>query len=443
MKVRLKRMRGVAVPALFLALSAGIPAAAQTRRTLTVDELFSLVESGSGTLRTQKAGVDVAAHAVAEAKSRRLPDVYAELSVSYNGNVVMTDRDFGHARGFSSPHFGNSLAVGVEQTVYAGGSVDAGIKLAETQKRLAENSVVQSRAGQRIAALDLFLGIYKADNRIKVYEQNIALTERLIADIRAMQDEGMALKNDVTRYELQMETLRLALRQTRDRRDVLNHRLCNATGLALSTVIVPDSAVAALATDDATADEWQARAAAQSPLLRAKTLGVEQAEQQLRIAKSDLLPKVAVFATDNFSGPFVYDLPPVNKNFNIWAVGIGVRYSLSSLFKGNKAVRRAKAAVVMSRDEHAVAAETVDNDMQEAYTMYRQSFVELRTRMKSVELAVQNYGVVDSRYKAQMALVTDMIDASNVKLDAELSAVDAKIGVVYAYYMMKYVAGDI
>ena len=437
-------MRGVAVPALFLALSAGIPAAAQTRRTLTVDELFTLVESGSNTLRSQKAGVDVAGHAVAEAKSRRLPDVYAELSASYNGNVVMADRDFGHARGLRQPHFGNSLAIVAEQTVYAGGAVDAGVRLAETQKRQAENAVAQGRARQRMAALDMYLGLYKADNRIKVYEQNIALTVRLIADIRAMQDEGMALKNDVTRYELQMETLRLALRQTRDRRDVLNHRLCNATGLApfnrnrtrlgpsppwLLTMPRPTSG--------------QARAAAQSPLLRAKTLGVEQAEQQLRIAKSDLLPKVAVFATDNFSGPFVYDLPPVNKNFNIWAVGIGVRYSLSSLFKGNKAVRRAKAAVIMSRDEHAVAAETVDNEMQEAYTLYRQSFVELRTRIKSVELAAQNYGVVSSRYKAQMALVTDMIDASNVKLDAELSAVDARIDIVYAYYMMKYVAGDI
>ncbi len=436
-------MRGVAVTALLLALSAGTPAAAQTRRTVTVDELFSLVECGSNTLRSKKARVDVAAHAVAEAKSRRLPDVYAELSASYNGNVLMTDRDFCHARGLSQPHLGNSLAIVAEQTVYAGGAVDAEIRLAEAQKLLAENGVTQGRAGQRMAALDMFLGLYKADNRIKVYEQNIALTARLIADIRAMQSEGMALKNDVTRYELQMETLKLALRQTRDRRDVLNHQLCNATGLDCSTVIVPDSAAATCAVDDATADEWQTHAASRSPLLRAKTLGVKQAEQQLRIAKSDLLPKVTVFATDNFSGPFFYDLPPINKNFNIWSVGIGVRYSLSSLFNGNKAVRRAKAAVVASHDEYAVAAETVDNDMQEAYTLYRQSFVELRTKTKNVELAAQNYNIVSNRYKAQMALVTDMIDASNVKLDAELSAVDARIDIVYAYYMMRYVAGDI
>ena len=37
---------------------------------------------------------------------------------------------------------------------------------------------------------------------MKVYQSNIALTEKLIADINTKQQQGMALKNDVTRYEL-------------------------------------------------------------------------------------------------------------------------------------------------------------------------------------------------------------------------------------------------
>lgn len=58
--------------------------------------------------------------------------------------------------------------------------------------------------------------------------------------------------------------------------------------------------------------------------------------------------------------------------------------------------------------------------MQQAYTMHKQSFVELRTQQKSVELAQQNYQVVSNRYNNQLALITDMIDASNIKLNAEL-----------------------
>lgn len=416
---------------------------AQTSRNMTIDELFGLVESGNRSLRQQKTEVEVATHAVEEAKSRRLPDIAASLSVSYNGNVLMTDRDFANATGFSQPHIGNSFALEASQTVYAGGAINAGVRLAELQRRQACAAVEQTRDAQRFMALGMFLDLYKADNSIKVYESNILLTERLIEDVRARLSQGMTLKNDVTRYELQLETLRLGLRKVNDSRSVLNHQLCNALGLSGDNTIIPDSSVAALVFAHGSEAEWQSRALASSPALSLAELGVKTAGQQLKLARSGMFPEVAVIAADNFSGPFTYDIPPIDKNFNIWYVGVGVRYSLSSLFKSNKSVRRAKAAVRQSADSYAVATESLDNNVQEAYTLYMQSYADLRTQQKSVQLASENYAVVSDRYINQLALVTDMIDASNVKLDAELREADARVNIVYAYYKMKYLAGEI
>lgn len=418
-------------------------ALSQTRCTMTLGELFSLVETGSRSLRASKAEVDVAHQAIAEAKSQRLPDISASLSVSYNGNVLMTDRDFTNARGITQPHFGNSFALEAQQVVYAGGAVNTGIRLAELQKEQAETGVALSRSRQRFMALGQYLDLVKLSNGMKVYGSNIALTEKLIADIKAKHEEGLALRNDVTRYELQMETLKLGLRKLQDQLSVLNHQLCNTLGLPSDVVIIPDTTELKAYADNTNEADWQNRAAVSSPLLRQSGLGVEMARQQLRMAKSELMPKVAVFATDNFSGPFTYDLPPIDNNFNIWYVGIGIKYSLSSLFKSNKTVRKAKAQIVQCNESHAVTAETVDNQMQQAYTLYRQSFVELRTQQKSVELATQNYQVVSDRYMSQMALITDMVDASNIKLNAELQEVDARIGTIYAFYKMKYIAGEI
>lgn len=69
--------------------------------------------------------------------------------------------------------------------------------------------------------------------------------------------------------------------------------------------------------------------------------------------------------------------------------------------------------------------------------------MELRTQQKSVELANQNFQVVQNRYANQLALITDMIDASNVKLNAELQEVNAQINIAYTYYNVKYVTGKI
>lgn len=417
-------------------------AAAQTQRSMTIGELFGLVETGSKTLRMQKTGVDVAIRGIEEARSRRLPDINASLAASYNGNVLMTDRDFGNARGLSQPHFGNSFALEAQQVIYAGGAISSGIRLAELQRAQSENAVEMTRNQMRFIALGQYLELLKLENGIKVYDSNIALTEKFIADIKSRQAQGMALKNDVTRYELQMESLKLGKRRLEDQKSIMNHQLCNTIGLE-NTIVVPSMTLDNIEDDNLMEKDLQAEAAGNSPQIRQATLGVKMAEQQLKLAKSEMLPKVAIVAADNFTGPFNYDIPPIDKNFNVWYVGVGVKYSISSLFKSNKSVRKAKEQLRQSHDTHAMAGEAVDNNMQQAYTMHRQAFAELHTQQKSVELAQQNYTVVNNRYLNQLALITDMIDASNIKLNAELQEINARINIAYTYYNIRYVAGSI
>ncbi len=410
---------------------------------LTIGQLFQKIEDNNRQLRASRSGVESASLGIDAAKSQRLPDLDASLSFSYIGNALLTDRDFSNAQGLSSPHFGNNFAFQAQQVVYAGGAVDAGIRLAELGKQQAEAAVRLTRQQARFVALGQYLDLFKADNQIKVYEKNIELTQRLIADIKARQSQGLALKNDITRYELQMESLKLGLTALRNNRSILNHQLCNTLGMNVSEQIVPDTTIINKVYGREGEAHWQTAGAMGSPLLEQSATAVRIAEQKEKIAKSDLLPKVAFVAAENFDGPITFELPPVDKNLNIWYVGVGVKYSLSSLFKSNKRVKQAAVDTRQAREAHAVQAEQLNNRVQAAYVQYLQTYVELETQQKSVELARQNYGVMNSRYLNQMALVTDMVDASNLCLDAELKEVDARINIVYAYYRMKYVAGDI
>lgn len=238
--------------------AASLPAS--KKENMTISQLFQKVEDNSKTLRTSLSGIEAAHLGIEAAKSKKLPDLEASLSFSYIGNALITDRDFSNVHGLKSPHFGNNFAFQAQQVVYAGGAINAGIKLAE--------------------------------------------------------------------------------------------------------------------------------------------LGKQQAE-------------------------------------------VGVKYSLSSLFKSNKRIKQAAVETRQTKEAHAVQAEQLNNNVQAAYVQYQQTYVELETQRKSVELAQQNYDVMNARYLSQLALVTDMVDASNLKLNAELSEVDARINIVYAYYRMKYVAGEI
>ena len=422
------------------------------KENMNISQLFQKVEDNSKSLRTSLSGVEAAHLGIESAKSKKLPDLDASLSFSYIGNALITDRDFSNVHGLKSPHFGNNFAFQAQQVVYAGGAINAGIKLAELGKQQAEVGVKLTRQQIRFIALGQYLDLYKIDNRIKVYEKNIELTRQLIEDIKEKQTQGMALKNDITRYELQMESLKLGLTALRNNRSILNHQLCNTLGMNQDSQmnqgnqeiqIIPDATIADKTYGKEGEAYWQTAGTLNSPLLEQSSNAIRIAEQKEKIAKSDLLPKVAFVAADNFDGPILFELPPVDKNLNVWYVGVGVKYSLSSLFKSNKRIKQAAVETRLAKEAHAVQAEQLNNNVQAAYVQYQQTYVELETQRKSVELAQQNYDVMNARYLSQLALVTDMVDASNLKLNAELSEVDARINIVYAYYRMKYVAGEI
>ena len=422
------------------------------KENMTISQLFQKVEDNSKSLRTSLSGVEAAHLGIESAKSKKLPDLDASLSFSYIGNALITDRDFSNVHGLKSPHFGNNFAFQAQQVVYAGGAINAGIILAELGKQQAEVGVKLTRQQIRFIALGQYLDLYKIDNRIKVYEKNIELTRQLIDDIKEKQTHGMALKNDITRYELQMESLKLGLTALRNNRSILNHQLCNTLGMKQDSQmnqenqeiqIIPDATIADKTYGKEGEAYWQTAGTLNSPLLEQSSNAIRIAEQKEKIAKSDLLPKVAFVAADNFDGPILFELPPVDKNLNVWYVGVGVKYSLSSLFKSNKRIKQAAVETRQAKEAHAVQAEQLNNNVQAAYVQYQQTYVELETQRKSVELAQQNYDVMNARYLSQLALVTDMVDASNLKLNAELSEVDARINIVYAYYRMKYVAGEI
>ena len=72
------------------------------------------------------------------------------------------------------------------------------------------------------------------------------------------------------------------------------------------------------------------------------------------------------------------------------------------------------------------------------YTNLLTSTVEVQTQEKQVELADQNYAVVRNRYDNDLALLTDMLDASNMKLSADIALVNARINMLYNYYKLKY-----
>ena len=96
-----------------------------------------------------------------------------------------------------------------------------------------------------------------------------------------------------------------------------------------------------------------------------------------------------------------------------------------------------------SQEALSLAREGVEHGVQASYTNLLTSYTEVETQQKQVELANQNYSVVQNRYQNDLALLTDMVDASNMKLSAEMALVNARIDLLYHFYKLKYVTNTL
>jgi outer membrane protein TolC len=82
-------------------------------------------------------------------------------------------------------------------------------------------------------------------------------------------------------------------------------------------------------------------------------------------------------------------------------------------------------------------------DIDAAYLRYQETKKVYQTALKGVELAAENYTTTRNRYLNDLVLITEMLDADNEKVNAELNAVNAQINILYQHYQLKKLTGTI
>lgn len=426
--------------------------AQSNKLTMSLAQLFRTADEHNTSIKSFQSAIREAEAGIEAAKAERLPDVDASLSFSYLGGGRITDRNFTNGFGVHIPHYGNNFALQASWAVYTGGAIQSGINLSKLATEMAKLNATDNRQRVRMLLTGYYLQLHNLHNQERVFDENITLTETLIAHTQKRQSEGVVLRNDITRYELQLESLKLGRTQVRNQAKIINHQLVTALGIDEEVVILPTEAFG-ISGDYKSPENseysekpetfWQGEATQFSPALQQSQLGIAMSEEKVKLEKSARRPTIAVVAEEHLDGPITIEIPNLNKNLNYFFVGVGVKYRFGSLYKNNKKVRQAQLATQTARDQYTALTENIENAVQAAYTDYQTSFTELETSQKSVELAQQNYDVIHNRYQNGLALVTDMVDAANQRLDAQLSLVNSRINVLYNYYNLKYITGTL
>lgn len=416
---------------------------AQEQKALTLEQIFALADENSKVLKIEDAAVSVAQQGVKVARNGYLPDIDISLSGSYLGNGCLTDRDFSNGQNIKMPHWGNNFAVQASQLIYGGGAVSNNIAMAKLQEDMAGVNREAARSRIRFMLTGFYLDLYKLQNVLKVYEQNIDLVKVVLEDTKTRSSAGVALKNDITRHELQLKQLELAQSKVENSAQILNYNLATMLNLPSNTYILPDSTLIERSLPVEDIAYWQSIASTNAYGVKQTEISINMSEKGEALARAQRRPSIALIAANHFDGPITIEVPVIDKNFNYWYVGIGVSFKLSSLYKSGKNVRQAQYRTLQSRNALDNALEQTSMEVYSNYTGYLESYDQVTVLEKSVSLAKENYSIIENRYRNGMALATEMIDASNQLLDAQLQLANARINVIFNYYKLKNITGNL
>lgn len=430
-----------------IAAMACVPIGMQAQSTALSNSLQSLyaeAEAHNATLASLQAALQTAEAGIETARMDKLPNLNGQVSFSYLGNGRLWNRKFGESTSAPMPHYGNNFLLQAEQVLYAGGAIKSGIKLAEQQSEMARLTINDERQRQRMLLTGLYLQLHSLRNQQTVYANNRTLAQKQIELMKHRREQGVSLRNDITRYELQLQQIDLGETAVTDQQSILLKQLHTAMGSdSAGVALLSDEAFDATDLEVGIEADWQQRALQQHIGLQKSQLAVDINRTQEKLARADRLPKVALMAEDHLDGPITIEVPPINKNFNYWFVGIGIRYNFSSLYKSKRKIAQAQLGTAQALSQTEVARQGISDGIHAAYVNLGTARSELATRQKSVQLASENYDVVSKRYQNGLALITDLTDAANMKLEAELALSNARINVLFCYYQLKYASNEL
>ena len=425
----------------FLSISTTYAQQSQERK-ISVDELFSLAKENHPNLAVSKADIAIAKQGVEVAKDAQLPTLNAALQGYYLGDAFILDKDFSNSKRVEMPYFGNTFSVDASQLIWKGGLVKNGIKAQSLKEELSELNYQSNEQNIKLLVLGYYLDLYKLLNQKSVYQQNIQLAEQRLQNINKFYNQGMVTRNDVIRGELQLSNLKLALQVVENNRQILNKQLTTALGLSESTQIVPDETLLSNVPKALLMEDYSAFAQNHPTLLMTKK-AVDIYETSEKITKAEMMPSLSAFAGNKLARPITTSSPPLDMYTNGWSAGLSLNFNIDALYKTPKKIKQVRFEKDKAIAQATEAEQMIDVAVNAAYIKYNEALSQNNTLGTNKNLADENYRIMNSKYNNQLAILLDLIDASNQKLDAELQFSNSEISIVYAYYKLLKESGKL
>ena len=336
-----------------------------------------------------------------------------------------------------------AASVSVSETVFSGFR----LKYAkESQRLLKEAARLDNESDKNQNAFLIaraYFNLFKLLASEKVIKQNHAQLAERIRETEAAARNGLATKNDVLRWKIQMSNLDLSEIDIRNNIDIAEYNFKLMLGIENNVTIVPDSNDVFAGVDAKTFPDYLSIAMEKRNDLAAAELRSKTSYNVLKVAQNSYLPRVAVNGEFLDARPNPRYIPPVDEFRSTWSAGVSLTWDLVSLYSNRHNVDEARSLYLQSTETHSMISDVVKTEIHTDYISLTEAIQKAEVMKTNVEQAAENYRLTNSLYKNSLVVLSDLLDADSRYLSSQINYLYAKADIQIAYYSLLKSAGTL
>jgi len=417
---------------LFLSLSTTL-GIAQDKKTMSLKDAVALVITNSNEALLANTKVTTSKLELESLKNNQYPNV--KLSGQYlrltNANIVS------HLGGSGGGLDVNQLMLGqanVSMPIFSGFKLKNSINASENLYKAQTFSASHAKEGLALEVTELFASLYKSQEMVKLFEENLKSSQQRTKDFSAMVDNGLIARNDLLKAQLQESNIQLSLDSAIKNVNVINYQLVTLLHLPESTIIEID--INTVKSD--MAKNQTLNLSGERNDLTALTFQRKASEAGIKVAKAGYYPSFALTG-----GYIALDLKNTLTVTNAMNFGIGFNYDLASIFKNAKEVSLAKSKSEQTKQAIFILSDKIKEDIQQAQENYTLSLKQNKVYALAVEQSDENFRIVKDKYDNSLSTTNDLLEADVQQLQSKINLALSQADIALKYYQLQFAAGKL
>lgn len=318
------------------------------------------------------------------------------------------------------------------QPIYAGGKISAARRMARIGEEVAGEQRRMTRMDVLVEADNAYWTSMAVDRKVRMLESYAAQMDTLYNQVSGACAAGMAIENDLLRIEARRSEIRYQLQKARNGADLCRMSLCRVIGVESDRELLLTDTLFRTEAPRAMQADLGAR-----PELRLLERQVAIGEQQIRDARSAMLPTAGLSLGYTYYGNIKLqsmvdagggNYIPYTQEFRdgLGLAMVAVQVPIFHWGESRKKVRKARYALQNAQLDLQKNTRLMSLEAEQAIRNVEDGYRMIQTAELGLRQAEENLRVMRNRHAAQMAPLTDLLDAQSQWQQAESNLIEAQ-----------------